>query len=128
MDNKLAGKTILIVDDDLDETDLEILRDVCKATVITAETLASGKDEFNKNKDLIDLIVMDGCVETRKSQADTLPLIEYIRQTGFTKNILAASFSRDNLAPMKAAGASHTYDRSDVKALYEVICELLPAS
>ncbi len=84
--------------------------------IISAKTLAQGREFYDKYKGEFDFILMDACVESH--QPDSMPLIDYIVKDGYTqgRHIVAISSSRDYNDILMLAGATERVD-GKVKAM-----------
>jgi len=82
-------KKVLVVNDS------ELIQDMVRmamgelCAILRATSLQMGRELYDQNQD-VDLVVMDGCVDS--SSLDSIPLVEEIRKT-YKGPILAASSS-----------------------------------
>jgi len=99
-------KRILVVEDDnlyfsIIEGDLSTEA----ITIIRAETLLDADDFFEKNRDDLDLIVMDACVPG--DEPNSMWLVRKIISSGYKKPIIACSSSSEYRETLMRAGATH---------------------
>jgi DNA-binding response OmpR family regulator len=80
--------------------------------VLLAETQEEALLLFEKNKDLIEIIVMDACVPG--SSPNTMGLIKTIKDSGFTKPIVGCSSGEDYNKILMEAGATHATKKTEV--------------
>ncbi len=113
------NKVILIVDDD---STAQFIYEKGLAgmpvSIITAYTLEEAAEKFAATP-AIDLIVMDGCVDSGNT-LNTLPLIEKIRETYEGPMIAASSLDTYRYRMMKS-GCSHEAAKPEVAALIKKI-------
>ena len=110
LDNLLVGKTILLVEDTIvfSEGMSKRLRKQ-GAVVLVASTLEIAEDFFSEYQKVLDLVVMDACVNSNK--VDTVPLIKRIVKSGHEMFIVAASSSSECNKVLMKAGATHNAER-----------------
>ena len=103
-------KFALIVEDDknwqgiyqraLEEKGIEFLQ---------ATTLTEGEELYSSNSEKIQLIIMDGCLQS--DYPNTMPLIKKIRET-FKGPMIAGSGSDSYLKELVAAGCNFKFDKA----------------
>jgi len=108
-------KKILIVENNSSDFDLMNFALKKVAEVIWAKSLEEGKKFFNENKDAVDLIIMDACVNNEENP-DSINLVQEIIASGYNKPITASSSNRYNSVLMKA-GATHNGEGKGTAAL-----------
>lgn len=82
-----------------------LLREV-NCRVVVVDTLAGARLRFERYKDELDFIVVDGCLNP-KEHLDTPPLVKEFRAAGFQRPIIANSANHDNNVKLSEAGCSH---------------------
>lgn len=100
--------TILVIDDE--RTWPNFYRDIVKpgVSVLHASTLEEGKKHFEKYRDTIALIIIDGRV--RAPLDDSIALVRYLAEEAhFTGPIVAASGDPTNNAKLVNAGCERSW-------------------
>ncbi|AKM84012.1 MAG: hypothetical protein UR79_C0001G0254 [Candidatus Campbellbacteria bacterium GW2011_GWD1_35_49] len=105
-------KMILVIEDYvvLSKMWRKLLSDV--AFVLTAETLQQGQELFNKHKEGLDLVAVDG--EVHGSVNNTVVLVKKIVGEFPSSKILAISGDPDNNKILIKAGCEHSVIKQEV--------------
>lgn len=85
--------------------------------VVTADSPAAGRQKFDEVRDRVALVVMDGALGG--DDLNSLPLIRYIREAGYTGPMIAASGLSDYRVDMVRAGCDHSEGKDQVPGLVE---------
>jgi len=117
-------KIILVVEDD-DDFFLSLVAFIKNedSEIMRASTLEEGKKIFFENQEKINLIIMDACVPGQ--EPNSMPLIEEIIKSGFSKHIVGLSSSFNYLFKLRDAGATNIISKSDLMVIRNKIFELL---
>lgn len=113
-------KTILVIEDYvvLSKMWRKLLSDI--AFVLTAETLLQGQELFDKHKEGLDLIAVDG--EINGSINNTVVLVKKIIREFPSAKIIAISGDPDNNEILMKAGCGHSICKQEtVKKIRELL-------
>lgn len=111
-------KKILLIEDDFGDQFIYAKR-LSDYTLLSAVTLVEGQRLFSQHSASIDLIVIDGCINSGNT-LNTIPLIKEIRKT-FAGPMIAASSSVAYRQAMASAGCSHQSSKEAVPDLVKAM-------
>jgi hypothetical protein len=113
--------SVLLAEDYVLLNDL-FTRDMEKAdiSVFSAKTLSETKRLYDENKDELDAIIMDACLEG--DTPDTLLIVEHMIASGFKNPIIATSCDIHFSEMLMQSGATHISEKYQA---VELLLELL---
>jgi len=101
-------KKILIIEDDENfGSDLADFLERRGFSVLRATKIKDAIEMFLENKVDIELIALDGCVDSQEHELDTVPLIKLFRKEEYTSHIVAISNNALHRTEMCFEGCSH---------------------
>lgn len=115
-------KKILVVDDENYTASLLKRKFGETAEVIWAASLTGAREEFDARRSELDAIVLDGNVEG--ALGDTIPLLNYFLEQGFSGEIIAFSSDPVTVTEMIMAGATFGFEKIDAAKLIEFLTNL----
>lgn len=113
----MEHKLVLVIDDDrgFHQSITYMTGNAFPVRFLSATKLHQARELFHRHRDHIDAIFVDGCVESRNDDCDTLTLIQLFKTQGFRGPIVAMASARHHRIEMCNAGATTACEKHELR-------------